>query len=118
MNYIDIIAAVISAILSSMGLGGGGVLILYLTLFKDTPQLIAQGKNLFFFVPCSILSLIIYYKNGFIKIKNIFPMILGGVIGVLIGNLIIKSIPENFLKTAFAVFLVASGINTVFSKKK
>lgn len=118
MNYIDIIAAVIFAIISSMGLGGGGVLILYLTLFKNTPQLIAQGKNLFFFIPCSIVSLIIYYKSGFIKIKKLLPMIFGGIIGVFIGNLIIKSIPEHFLKIAFAIFLVVSGISTVFSKKE
>ncbi len=118
MNTIDIIAAVISAVISSMGLGGGGVLILYLTLFKNTPQLKAQGKNLFFFIPCSIASLFIYYKNGLIKIKKILPMVFGGIIGVFAGNMFIKEIPESMLRIIFGVFLVISGIGTVFSKKK
>lgn len=118
MNSVDIIAAVISAIISSMGLGGGGVLIMYLTLFKDTPQLTAQGKNLFFFIPCSVVSLFVYYKNGLIKFKKILPMILGGIIGVLAGNFILKEIPERLLRIIFAVFLIISGISTVFSKKE
>ena len=118
MNTIDIIAAVVSAIISSMGLGGGGVLILYLTLFKNTPQLKAQGKNLFFFIPCSIASLYIYYKNGLIEFKKILPMIFGGIIGVFAGNLLINAIPESMLRLIFGIFLVISGIGTVFSKKE
>lgn len=118
MSIIDIIAAVASAVISSMGFGGGGVLILYLTLFKNTPQLTAQGKNLFFFIPCSIVSIFVYCKNGIIKFKKILPMILGGIIGVLAGNLLLKQIPEKMLSIIFAVFLIISGISTIFSKNE
>lgn len=118
MNTVDIIACIISAIISSMGLGGGGVLILYLTLFKDTKQLTAQGKNLFFFIPCSIVSLFIYQKSGLIKIKNVLPMIIGGIIGAIAGNFFIKNIPDKLLKMIFSIFLIFSGLSTVFSKKK
>ena len=33
-SFIDILAGIISAIIASMGLGGGGVYIMYLTLVK------------------------------------------------------------------------------------
>ena len=38
------------AALSGMGVGGGGLFVIYLSLFTDTPQLVAQGMNLLFFL--------------------------------------------------------------------
>ncbi len=54
MNFLDILAVILSAAVSAMGLGGGGVLILYLTLVRDVPQLEAQGINLLFFTPAPL----------------------------------------------------------------
>lgn len=117
-NFIDIFAAIISAVISSMGFGGGGVLILYLTLFKDMPQLQAQGLNLLFFVPCSVTSLIVYAKRKQIKYKTILPIIIGGVAGVMLGMYFINRLNPKYFKIAFAVFMVLSGIMTVFGKKE
>lgn len=117
-NITDIIASVIAAVISSMGLGGGGVLILYLTLFRDTEQLTAQGLNLLFFIPCSITSLIVYSKNKMIKYKELIYIVSGGIIGVFLGRFLLKSINPYYLKIAFAVFLITVGIFTVFSKKE
>ena len=50
MNYIvPIIAGFLSGLIGSMGFGGGGVLIIYLVIFTNTPQIVAQGINLIFF---------------------------------------------------------------------
>lgn len=117
MNITDIIAAIISAVISSMGLGGGGVLILYLTIFKNTKQLLAQGKNLFFFIPCAIVSIIVYNKSKLIKFKRIFPIMIGGIFGVVIGNFAIKIIPESIIRIVFSIFLLVNGITTIFQKK-
>ena len=38
------------AALSGMGVGGGGLFVIYLSLFTNTPQLTAQGMNLLFFL--------------------------------------------------------------------
>lgn len=110
MNIIDLIAVFASAIVSSMGLGGGGILILYLSLFKNTQQLYAQGINLLFFIPCAVIALIIYIKAKLIKLKIIYPLIIGGVFGVSIGWLLIKLINPVYIKKAFAVMLIISGI--------
>ena len=39
---LDIIAGTVSGILGAMGFGGGGILILYLTLYKDMPQAVSN----------------------------------------------------------------------------
>ena len=50
MNISALLAGLFSGILGSMGLGGGAVLVIYLSLFTNTKQLSAQGINLIFFI--------------------------------------------------------------------
>ena len=51
IDWIAILAGFGSAVLASMGMGGGSILILYLTLMAGVPQREAQGMNLLFFLP-------------------------------------------------------------------
>ena len=60
MIVVDILAALIIAVLSGMGVGSGGLLVLYLTMVRDTPHLTAQGLNLLFFIFASGASLCIH----------------------------------------------------------
>ena len=61
VNYIvPIIAGFLAGLISSMGFGGGGIMIIYLVIFANTPQITAQGINLIFFIPCAILATVIY----------------------------------------------------------
>ena len=52
MNWLlSSIIAFASAAIASMGIGGGAVLLLFLTVFSDIPLATAQGINLLFFLP-------------------------------------------------------------------
>jgi uncharacterized membrane protein YfcA len=50
MLLVDILATLLIAVLSGMGVGSGGLMVLYLTLLRGAPQLSAQGFNLLFFL--------------------------------------------------------------------
>ena len=50
MNILALLAGLLSGIIGAMGLGGGAVLIIYLSLFTETEQLKSQGINLLFFI--------------------------------------------------------------------
>ncbi len=118
MSIISIIAGFLSGLIGAMGFGGGGVLIIYLAVFMDTPQLKAQGINLIFFVPCAILATIIYTVKKQIDYKAIAPVILGGVCGAIASSLFIKNIPTDYLSKIFAVFLIVMGISSILRLKK
>ena len=120
MNYglTDFLVLFACSVISSMGLGGGGLLILYLIGIRGVSQLTAQGINLFFFVPCSVLSVIIYIKNGLVKPKKLLPMLAGSALGALGGSLIVNRIGADALKTLFAFFLIVSGTALLLSKGK
>jgi uncharacterized membrane protein YfcA len=61
-----------------MGLGGGMVLIVYLTVFAGFSQLAAQGINLVFFIPIAIISLVLHTKNKLVEWKKAVPAVLWG----------------------------------------
>lgn len=66
----NILIGIISGLVSGMGMGGGTILILCLSLFMGIDQHTAQGANLVFFVPTSIVSIITNIKQKLIKWKT------------------------------------------------
>ncbi len=117
-TVISIIAGFLSGLIGAMGFGGGGVLIIYLSVFLNMPQLKAQGINLIFFIPCAIVAVIIYSIKKQIDYKSIYPVILGGVLGAILSSFILKSIETAWLSKIFAVFLIAMGIMQFIRLKK
>lgn len=117
-TFIPIIAGFLSGLIGSMGFGGGGVLIIYLVVFANTPQLQAQGINLIFFVPCAVLATIIYTIKKQIDYKKILPVIIGGVIGAITSSFLLKNINTDYLSKVFAIFLIVMGVSSILRLKK
>ena len=116
---LDIIAGIVSGILGAMGFGGGGILILYLTLYKDMPQVVSQGINLLFFIPSATLAVVMHIKNKLIDKKAALVYISYGLVGVALGYLLLNRLDDKTLRTIFAVMLIAVGAKELlFSKKK
>lgn len=101
-----------------MGLGGGGVLIIYLSLFTATEQLTAQGINLIFFIPIGILSLIIYTIKKQIKWKITLKIALFGIIGAVTGILLADYLGGNITQKVFGGLLILMGIGEIFKKQR
>lgn len=108
----------ISGIIGAMGMGGGGVLLIYLSLFKALEQKTAQGINLAFFIPIGIVSLIIHSKHHMVKWKTAFVLLSTGIIGVLCGSFVLTLISNYILKKIFGVFLLIIGIKEIIMTKK
>lgn len=112
------IAGISSGILASMGLGGGGILIIYLTIFAGIEQPIAQGINLIFFIPISIVAIFIYYKKNLISWKIAIISSIFGVIGAISGALLSSFIDSHILSKIFGGLLFIMGLSQLFFRKK
>ena len=102
-----------------MGLGGGFILVIYLTIFAQMPQLAAQGVNLIFFLPIAAFSLIFHIKNKMIEKSVILPSTIFAVIGVFIGVWGANLLGSEWLTKVFAVFVLLVGVRelvTAFKK--
>ena len=106
----DIIAGLLSGIIGAMGLGGGAVLLIYLTLFKDTPQFTAQGINLLFFIPIALFSVIIYAVKKQIKWKPVLIMAATGILGAALGVWLLNVVGSGIAAKIFGGLLTAAGI--------
>ena len=116
MFFIDFIAGVFISVLAGLGIGGGGLLVIYLTIAKDISQIEAQGINLLFFVIAGTASLIVHIKKRKLDFKIILLMIIFGSLGAVAGSLIANFTDGTIAKKIFGGFLLISGLIEFFSK--
>ena len=83
----EIITGLISGVISGTGMGGGTILILVLSLFLGVEQHVAQATNLIFFIPTSIVAIIVSIKEKIIEWKTGIIIAFSGIVGAIIGAL-------------------------------
>jgi|GEM_PF-82624 len=102
----------------ALGLGGGGFLLLYLTLFENIGQFKAQGINLLFFIPCAVVALIIHVKNRLIEWRIVWRMALTGAMGAGIGLWLGHICGAGLVAAIFAWCLLLLGVIELASGSK
>ncbi len=118
MSIGALLAGLMSGIIGGMGLGGGAVLIIYLTVFQNVEQLRAQGINLLFFIPIALTAVIIYAFKKQIKWNITLPIAIGGILGAVGGFYLTDFIGGNFTAKLFGGFLILLGLKELFFKTK
>ena len=98
------------AILSGMGVGGGDMFVIYLSLLTDTPQLTAQGINLLFFLFAAASSLLLHIMKRKIYGGIVLILSLCGIVGSLLGSFVAANLSSTVLGKIFGGMLVVSGL--------
>ena len=101
---------ILSGMCGSLGIGGGGVLIMYLTAFTAAKGAEAAGINLLFFLPIALLSLIIHAKNKLIEWKAVLTPLIFGLPGAALGWWLSAVTDDFLLKKGFGVLLLGFGL--------
>lgn len=112
---IEILIGMISGIVSGTGMGGGTILIFLLTFMMGIEQHVAQATNLIFFIPTSIVAIIINIKNKNIDLKLAIIISIFGILGAIISSNISVYTDVKILKKCFGVFLIIVAINEIYS---
>jgi len=102
----EIIFGIISGTVAALGMGGGTILILLLSLFTTMEQHLIQGTNLIFFIPTSITAIFMNVKNKKIDYKLSIFIIVSGIIGAIVGSKLSFKLESNMLKKYFGIFLI------------
>ena len=114
-QWVDMAVGVIIATLSGMGIGSGGLLVLYLTFFRDIAQLRAQGMNLLFFLFSAASSMSVHLSRRHIRFGAVALMICAGLLGSVLGVRLAVALPEAWTRRLFGIFLILAGLPTLFS---
>ena len=106
------------ALLTGLGVGSGGLYILWLALVKGIEQTKAQGLNLVFFSLCVISATLVNYKYHRIVTRPIAVMLVFGIFSSIPAAFLAQKIDTNLLSRLFGGFLVLVGGVGLFSKCK
>ena len=111
----EVLIGIISGIVSGTGMGGGTILIFLLSFILGIEQHIAQATNLIFFIPTSIVAIIVNFKNKNIDTKQAIIISIVGILGAIIGANIAIYMDVKMLKKGFGIFLIFVTINEIYS---
>lgn len=104
--------------LSGLGIGGGSLLILWLTLVLGMEQSTARTVNLLFFLPAAVVACYFRKKQGTLDFQKVLPAILAGCFGALLGSRIGTILDTALLKKGFGLLLLATGVREILWKPK
>lgn len=115
---IPLLAGTATGVLSAFGVGGGSLLLIYLTAFAAVDQHQAQGINLLYFLPAAAAALPAHHKNGLLDKKTILPAILAGLAAAGLAAWVSNSLDTGLLRKLFGLFLLYIGLTELFRKDK
>lgn len=111
----EVMIGILSGCVAALGMGGGTVLILLLGIWCNIEQHIAQGTNLIFFIPTSIVAIYMNIKNKTIDYKIATKIIIPGVIGSVFGAFLSFKFENDNLKKYFGIFLLFVAALEIYS---
>ena len=114
----EILVGIVSGIVSGTGMGGGTILIFLLTFIMGIEQRVAQATNLIFFIPTSLIAIIVNIKNKNIDLKTGVIISIFGVFGAILGANLAIHMDVNILKKCFGIFIAFIAINEIYSIAK
>ena len=113
-----LIVGTVLGFLSGLGIGGGSLLILWLTMVLHTDPQAARSINLLFFIPSALIACALRIKQGNLKVKPLLPAIIAGCTAAAVFSWISSILNVEILKKLFGIILLAAGLRELFYKSK
>jgi uncharacterized membrane protein YfcA len=107
---IDFLVSCGVALLSGLGVGGGGLLVVFLTEYRGVGQLFAQGVNLIFFIFSSGASTAVNLRARNICYGTVLLLSIGGTVGAIVGAIVASILDPDLLRIGFGTMLLIGGI--------
>ncbi|MBQ8975685.1 MAG: sulfite exporter TauE/SafE family protein [Oscillospiraceae bacterium] len=109
-------AGLITGIISAWGVGGGTVLMVYMTTVAKVPQTAARSTNLLYFLPTSLTAVYWHIKNRYVDWGCAIPAAAAGVISATLTAYLAAGIDSGVMRRIFGGFLIAVGITELLKK--
>lgn len=115
---VALIVGTILGFLAGLGIGGGSLLLLWLTMVLDMEQSTAQGINLLFFLPAAAVSILFRWRNGTVNIKKISPAIIVGCLGAALFSWLGTYLNIELMRKLFGGLLILTGLREFFYRPR
>lgn len=117
-SVIAIFVGILLGYLAGLGIGGGSLLILYLTLVlkMDTPS--ARAINLMFFITAAGSVSLFRWKKGTLDIKTILPAVISGCLTAALFSYLSNVIDRTLAQKLFGGLLLITGLRELFYRPR
>lgn len=115
---LKLLVGTILGFLTGLGIGGGSLLMLWLTIAAGMEQSVARGINLLFFLPSALIACCFRWKQGTLDLRKVFPAIVSGAAAAALFSWIGLRINGDILKKGFGFLLILTGLRELFYKPK
>lgn len=115
---IALIVGVILGFLAGLGVGGGSLLILWLTLIIGTDPGIARAINLMFFLTAAGAVSLLRWRKGTLNFQKLLPAIIAGCIAAAIFSWLRGYIQSALTDKLFGILLIITGLRELFYRPR
>lgn len=106
---IGILVGLFCGALSGLGVGGGSILMVWLTAVRGFDQRIAQGINLLFFLPTALSSAFVHARSRIVETQIVIPAAISGAVAACAGAFLAQRIDTEMLRRLFGALLLVIG---------
>ena len=104
--------------LAGLGVGGGSLLILWLTLVLGMEHGEARIINLLFFIPAALVACFFRWKQGKLDFKKVLPAVIAGVLSAGCFAWLSQNLDVSLLKKLFGGLLLFTGLRELFYRPR
>ena len=110
--------AVLFGFLAGMGVGGGSLLLLWLTQVVGMEQSQARILNLLFFIPAALVSSFFRRKEHIPMRETVLPAVIAGCICAALLSILSRSWDISLMRKLLGGLLVLIGLREVFYRPR
>lgn len=118
LDLITFPVATLLGFLAGLGVGGGSLLVLWLTMVVGMEYADARVINLLFFLPCAITATLFNRKQGRVQFKKILPAVICGCVIAAIAAIVSTRIDTGLIKKFFGGLLLFTGLRELFYRPR
>ena len=113
-----LLIATILGFLAGMGVGGGSLLLLWLTQVVNMPHPQARILNLLFYLPSAIIASVLRIKRTKLPLNIILPGLVSGCVCAAVFTIISVTWNTDSLKKVLGWLLIAVGLREIFYRPR
>ena len=115
---IALLSGLFCGVFSGLGIGGGTLLMVWMTAVMGIAQKTAQGINLLYFLPTAACALIFHIKTRLIRWRVVIPAAVAGCLTAAGAAFLANSMDTGLLRKLFGGFLILVGLWELFGAHK
>lgn len=117
-SVIAIFVGILLGYLAGLGIGGGSLLILYLTLVLKMDAPSSRAINLMFFITAAGSVSLFRWKKGTLDIKTILPAVISGCLTAALFSYLSNVIDRTLAQKLFGGLLLITGLRELFYRPR